>query len=72
MLTITQLQRLMIYDTMLIICLILSGYTLGLKIYTLSFMFIAIAFLSHSRLVRMLELKEENTLEGLEWNVLIV
>ena len=56
----------MIYDTMLVICLILSGYTLGLKIYTLSFLFIAIAFLSHSRLVRMLELKEENTLEGLE------
>lgn len=62
MLTITNIQKLMIYDTILVICLILAGFTLGIKIYVLSIVFIGIAFLVHSRLTRMLELKEENIL----------
>ena len=55
---ITEPHRIIIYDIMLIVCMILAGYTLGLKLYTLSFMFIAIAILSHSRLYRILEIKE--------------
>ena len=63
---ITKLQRLIAYDTILVICLILAGYTLGIKIYALSFAFIVVAFLAHSRLTRMLEIKEEDVLDLLD------
>ena len=56
---IQQHHRLIIYDIMLVLCLILTGYTIYLKIYVLTTMYLGIAFLSHSRLCRMLELKEE-------------
>ena len=63
---ITKLQRLMAYDTILVICLILAGYTLGIKIYAFTIVFIGVAFLVHSRLTRMLELKEEDVLDLLD------
>ena len=60
---ISKLHRLIAYDMMLIVCLIIAGYTIGIKIYILSFMFIIVAFLCHSRLYKMLEIKEEDPLE---------
>lgn len=60
---ISKLHRTIAYDMMLIVCLIIVGYTIGIKIYILSFMFILVAFLSHSRLYNILEIKEENPLE---------
>ena len=56
----------MAYDMMLIICLILAGVTIGIKIYVLSAIFILVGFLCHSRLYRMLEIKEEDVLDLLD------
>ena len=57
---IPKLCRSIIYDMMLIVCLIIAGYTIALKMYIFAFMFIVIAFLFHSRLTKMLELIEED------------
>ena len=48
---------------MLIVSLILAGYSIGIKIYVLGFMFIVVGFLAHSRLYGLLELKEDNPLD---------
>ena len=60
MITIKKHHRLIAYDMMLIVTLILAGYSIGIKNYVLGFMFIAIGFLAHNRLCKMLELKEED------------
>ncbi|KKK91046.1 hypothetical protein LCGC14_2716900 [marine sediment metagenome] len=60
---ISKQHRLIAYNMMLIVPLILAGYSIGIKIYVLGFMFIVVGFLAHSRLYGLLELKEDNPLK---------
>ncbi len=56
------IYRMIIYDMMLIISLGYAGYSIGIKLYVFGVMFIVVAFFVHSRLTRMLELKEDKPL----------
>ena len=61
----TKLQRAMLSDLIMTFCLVMTGFTLGIKQYYFSAAFLIVAFFMHTRLTRMIEIKEDDMMEGL-------